>query len=149
LRAVVQRVKKASVFVSGEKVSSIGNGLLVLVGIANDDIEKDIRYIVDKCTQLRIFDDDSGVMNKSAIDVGCEILVVSQFTLYGDARKGRRPNYINAANSSVSFPLYAQLIRCFNESGLKIQTGVFGAEMDVSLVNDGPVTILLDSRKVF
>ena len=149
MRAVVQRVTNASVTIDGIKVSEIGKGLLVLLGITQEDSEKDIDYIVSKCSNLRIFDDSDGVMNVSGLESGAEILVVSQFTLYGDARKGRRPSYINALAPSDAEPIYEKAVESFRKTGLQVKTGRFGAEMEVNLVNDGPVTILLDSRKGF
>ena len=149
MRAVVQRVKNAGVTIDGENISEIGKGLLILIGITQGDTQADIDYIVSKCANLRIFDDEDGVMNLSGSDIGAEILVVSQFTLYGDARKGRRPSYINALAPSDAEPVYEKTVEAFRETGLKVKTGRFGAEMDVRLVNDGPVTILLDSRKGF
>lgn len=149
MRAVVQRVKNAGVTIDGENISEIGKGLLILIGITQGDTEADIDYIVSKCTNLRIFDDEDGVMNLSGADTGAEVLVVSQFTLYGDARKGRRPSYINALAPSEAEPVYEKAVEAFRKTGLTVKTGRFGAEMDVRLVNDGPVTILLDSRKGF
>ncbi len=149
MRAVVQRVKKASVAVEGETIASIGLGILVLLGIADDDTQKDMEYIAEKCVNLRIFEDAEDVMNLSLQDVEGELLLVSQFTLYGDARKGRRPSYIKAAPPEQARDLFLQCVHVFREKCGRLQTGKFQAEMDVSLVNDGPVTILLDSRKEF
>ena len=148
MRAVVQRVKKASVTVGGETVGAIGNGLLVLLGIEPADGDADIDYIVKKCTRLRIFEDSEGKMNVSALDLGYSVLLVSQFTLHGDARKGNRPSFSAAAQPEIAIPLYEKTVRAF--CGLiPTETGVFGAEMQVELVNDGPVTILLDSKRLF
>lgn len=149
MRAVVQRVKNASVSTEGKTVGRIGTGLLVLLGISAEDTEKDMEYIAEKCINLRIFEDSSGVMNLSVKEIAGEILVVSQFTLYGDARKGRRPSYIRAASPDSARDLFEKCVYVFREKYEKIQTGKFQAEMQVSLVNDGPVTILLDSKREF
>ncbi|WP_066683724.1 D-aminoacyl-tRNA deacylase [Christensenella intestinihominis] len=149
MRAVVQRVKNASVSTEGKTVGRIGTGLLVLLGISAEDTEKDMEYIAEKCVNLRIFEDSSGVMNLSVKEIAGEILVVSQFTLYGDARKGRRPSYIRAASPDSARDLFEKCVYVFREKYEKIQTGKFQAEMQVSLVNDGPVTILLDSKREF
>lgn len=145
MRIVVQRVRSARVLVNDEVVGSIGNGLLLLVGIHKDDTEEDVNWLCEKVRKLRIFDDDNGKMNESVEDVDGEILVVSQFTLYGDARKGNRPSYIEAAGQELAEDLYNRMIEYLQEhTELNIESGRFGAYMDVSLVNDGPVTILLD-----
>ncbi|MEA4853559.1 MAG: D-aminoacyl-tRNA deacylase [Christensenella sp.] len=149
MRAVVQRVKKASVSVSSEDIAEIHNGILILLGVSESDTEKDIDYIVEKCVNLRVFDDAQGVMNLSVADIGGEVLLVSQFTLYGDVRKGRRPSYTEAARPDAAAGLFAQAAAAFRQKYPKLQTGKFQAEMEVSLVNDGPVTILLDSKKFF
>lgn len=149
MRAVVQRVKNATVAVDGETVSKIDMGLLVLLGISTEDTEKDMDYIAEKCVNLRIFEDSEAVMNLSVKDVAGEILVVSQFTLYGDARKGRRPSYIRAASPDTARDLFERCVFLFCKKYEKIQIGKFQAEMQVSLINDGPVTILLDSKKEF
>ena len=149
MRCVVQRVSSASVAIDGKIVGQIGRGLMVLVGVAAGDEEKDVKYMADKLPNLRIFEDEQGKMNLSVLDVGGSILAVSQFTLLGDARGGRRPSFIEAARPEVANPLYEQLVRLLRESGLAVETGVFQAEMAVSLVNDGPVTLLLDSRRNF
>lgn len=149
MRVVVQRVKNASVSVDGDIVSKIGVGIVVLLGIAKDDTVKDMEYIADKCVHLRIFEDEQDIMNLSLDDIGAELLLVSQFTLYGDARKGRRPSYIKAAPPDDARDLFEQCIHIFRERCDKVQTGTFQADMDVSLVNDGPVTVLLDSKKEF
>lgn len=148
MRAVVQRVRRASVSVADECVGKIENGLLILVGIEPTDEQSDIDYIVKKCTQLRIFEDENGKMNLSAAELGHEILLISQFTLFGDARKGNRPSFIAAARPEIAIPIYEKLIAAFRAQ-LKTETGIFGADMQVELVNDGPVTILLDSKKLF
>ena len=145
MRIVVQRVRKASVSVNDEVVGSIGNGLLLLVGVHKNDTEEEVNWMCEKVRKLRIFDDDSGKMNDSVEDVNGEILVVSQFTLYGDARKGNRPSYIEAAGPGPAEDLYDRMIEYLQEyTELNIESGRFGAYMDVFLVNDGPVTILLE-----
>lgn len=148
MRAVVQRVRRASVSVAGEYVGKIERGLLLLIGIESSDAQSDIDYIVKKCTQLRIFEDADGKMNLSAVELGYEILLISQFTLFGDARKGNRPSFIAAARPETAIPVYEKLIGAFRAQ-LHTETGIFGADMQVELVNDGPVTILLDSKKMF
>ena len=149
MRAVVQRVKNASVFVEDAEISRIENGILVFLGIAADDTEKDMEYIVEKCVNLRIFEDAENVMNLSVQDIEGEILLVSQFTLYGDARKGRRPSYQKAAPSDMARGLFQKCIWLFEQKYSKVRTGKFQADMQVALINDGPVTILLDSKKDF
>jgi D-tyrosyl-tRNA(Tyr) deacylase len=149
MRAVVQRVSEASVSVDGSVVGSIGRGLLVLLGVGTGDQERDADYLADKIVHLRIFADETGQMNRSALEVGGEVLMVSQFTLYGDARKGRRPGYSDAAPPEEAQRLYAYTVSRVRSSGLRVAEGVFRAMMDVSLVNQGPVTLLLDSRKGF
>lgn len=148
MRAVVQRVRRASVSVAGECVGKIERGLLLLIGIEPSDAQSDIDYIVKKCTQLRIFEDADGKMNLSAGELGYEILLISQFTLFGDARKGNRPSFIAAARPETAIPVYEKLIDAFRTQ-LHTETGIFGADMQVELVNNGPVTILLDSKKTF
>ncbi|MFC1712655.1 D-aminoacyl-tRNA deacylase [Candidatus Poribacteria bacterium] len=149
MRAVFQRVSSAKVSVDGEVVSSISGGLLVLLGVNKDDSEADAQYLADKTANLRIFGDDEGKMNLSVSDINGEILAVSQFTLYGDCRKGRRPSFIAAARPEKAESLYETYVSNLTNMGLKVKTGVFQAHMDVELVNDGPVTILVDSRKAF
>ncbi len=149
MRAVVQRVKRASVSVDGELISKIDKGIMLLLGIEEHDEEKDLEYILKKVTKLRIFDDEEGVMNKSLLDYGLEILVVSQFTLYGDARKGNRPSYVRSAKFDDGIILYEKFIEELENLGVKTARGKYGADMDVELINDGPVTILLDSSKEF
>ena len=149
MRAVVQRVLDASVQVGAEEVARIGSGLVVLVGVGALDTEADARYVADKLAGLRIFDDDQGRLNLSVQDVqGC-ILLISQFTLYGDCRKGRRPSFTDAAEPARAEALYLMLTEELRQRGLAVQTGGFQASMRVALVNDGPVTVLLDSGKVF
>lgn len=145
MRIVVQRCKSAKVTVDGQVVGQIAHGLLLLVGITHDDTEKDALYLVEKVSGLRIFEDEEGKLNHSVLDVGGAILSVSQFTLYGDCRKGRRPNFMAAAKSDVASPLYDQFNKLLRSKGLTVETGLFGAEMDVELVNSGPVTMILDS----
>lgn len=149
MRAVVQRVKRASVSVSGSVESAIGPGLLVFVGVAADDGPEDVQYIASKVRDLRIFPDDAERMNRSVVDTAGAVLVVSQFTLQGDCRKGRRPSLDGAAAPALARPLYEDVVRQLRESGLTAATGVFQAHMEIELVNDGPVTMLLDSKKGF
>ena len=149
MRAVVQRVTQASVTVGNETVGKIGPGIMVLIGVSKEDTDKDLKYIVEKVMNLRIFDDENGVMNRSVLDVGGSILAVSQFTLYGDARGGRRPSYFRAAAPEPANELYERAVAAWRENGIHVETGRFRTEMKVSLVNDGPVTILLDSEKAF
>ena len=149
MRAVVQRVTNASVTVENETVGAIGPGIMVLIGVADTDTDKDLKYIIDKVMNLRIFDDENGVMNRSVIDAGGSILAVSQFTLYGDARGGRRPSYIRAAKPEPADAMYERAVAAWRENGIHVETGRFRTEMMVSLVNNGPVTILLDSEKTF
>src|SRR5262249_19693580 len=149
MRAVVQRVRRASVSVGGEIIGEIGNGLVVLVGIARDDTKVEAAYLVDKISNLRIFDDEEGKMNLSIKDVGGALLIISQFTLYGDVRRGLRPSWIDAAPPEVAEPLYDFFVRQAQSSVIGVATGKFQAMMQVELVNDGPVTILLDSGKLF
>lgn len=146
MRAVIQRVKKSAVTVDGRLVGDIGSGLLVLLGVAADDQPSDARFLADKIAGLRIFEDAAGKMNRSLVDVEGEMLVVSQFTLYGDCRKGRRPSFTTAAPPDVAEALYKAFIGYVRQSGVNVKTGVFGAMMDVSLINDGPVTLILDTR---
>jgi len=149
MRAVVQRVKSASVEVGSAVVARIGPGLLVFVGITHDDGPDDVRYIAAKILDLRIFPDEAGRMNRSVVENQGSVLVVSQFTLYADCRKGRRPSFDAAARPESAEALYLDVVRLLGESGLTVATGVFQAHMDVALVNDGPVTMLLDSRRTF
>ena len=149
VRAVVQRVAEASCRVGGETVGAIGPGLVVLLGVAQGDTETDADSLADKVLNLRVFPDEAGQMNRSVQDVSGGLLVVSQFTLLGDARRGRRPSYIEAAPPEEADRLYRHFVSRLRPSGLAVATGVFRAMMDVALVNEGPVTILLDSRKTF
>ena len=149
MRAVLQRVTRASVRVEGETVGEIGPGLVVLLGVARDDSEEDARYLLEKVLGLRIFDDAEGRMNLSVVELGGGLLVVSQFTLYGDARRGRRPSWIDAAPPDIAEPLYESFVAGARRAVARVETGSFRRMMEVELVNDGPVTILLDSRKLF
>ena len=149
MRAVIQRVERASVSVEGEIRGQIGAGFLVLIGVEEGDGDADFKYIADKAPNLRVFEDEQGKMNRSLLDVGGEVLAVSQFTLLGDARGGRRPSFITAARPETADPMYERLVADWRARGIRVETGVFGAHMKVSLVNDGPVTILLDSRRRF
>ena len=149
MRAVIQRVERASVSVEGEIRGQIGAGFLVLIGVEEGDGDADFRYIAEKVPNLRVCEDEQGKMNRSLLDVGGELLAVSQFTLLGDARGGRRPSFITAARPETADPMYERLVADWRARGIRVETGVFGAHMKVSLVNDGPVTILLDSRRRF
>ena len=145
MRALVQRVSRASVTVQGETVGEIGAGFVVLIGVSRDDVEADADYIVNKVAHLRVFADEQGKFNRSAMDVGAELLLISQFTLHADTRKGRRPSFVDAAPPTLAEPLFDRTVAKFRESGLRVATGVFQAHMMVSLINDGPVTIMIDS----
>ncbi|GIW47311.1 MAG: D-aminoacyl-tRNA deacylase [Deltaproteobacteria bacterium] len=149
MRAVIQRVKEARVEVNGDVVGRIGKGVVVFIGIGKDDTEADIKYMVDKVTGLRIFENETGKMNLSVKEIGGEILVISQFTLYGDCRRGRRPSFDKAAPFDRAEALYNLFIQEIRRSGLKAEAGIFRTVMDVFIVNSGPVTLLLDSKKVF
>lgn len=149
MRAVIQRVREAEAEVGGEVVGKIGAGLLVLIGVGKDDVERDLEYVADKVLGLRVFEDDLGKMNLSIMDVKGEILAVSQFSLYGDCRKGRRPSFDESASPDIAEKLYNLFIEKIKDRGVRVETGRFRAIMDVHLINSGPVTILLDSRKVF
>ena len=147
MRVVIQRVSSASVTIEGKVKSAIGPGLLVLLGVGLEDTEADIDYLVKKTAALRIFPDDAGVMNRSVLETGGDIIVVSQFTLMALTKKGNRPSYIEAAGHEVAVPLYEKFCACLSEAiGKPIGTGEFGADMKVALVNDGPVTICMDSK---
>ena len=147
MRVVLQRVSRASVKIDGEITGEIGPGLVLLLGIAKDDGPEDVEYIVSKCVGLRIFGDDRGKMNRSLLDTGGEVLAVSQFTLFGDTRKGRRPSFDGAAPPEHAEPLYELAVKRLGEHGIRVATGRFGAYMEVSLVNDGPVTLTVESRR--
>ena len=149
MRVVIQRVTRASVTIAGELKSSIGKGMMILVSFCNEDTDQDLDWAVKKIAQLRIFDDEQGVMNKSIEETGGEILAVSQFTLYASCKKGNRPSYIRAAKPDISVPLYDAFCEKLQEKLQKpIQTGVFGADMQVELINDGPVTICIDTKNI-
>lgn len=149
MRAVVQRVLESAVTVDGEVVGQIGRGVNVLVGIHKDDTDKDIAYLAEKLVNLRIFEDEHDVMNLSIQDIGGEALIISQFTLMGDVRKGRRPSYSDAGRPEAAQALFQKFVDAVSRVGIPVATGVFQADMKVSIVNDGPVTILLDSQKLF
>ncbi|MGI6765646.1 MAG: D-aminoacyl-tRNA deacylase [Lentihominibacter sp.] len=149
MRAVVQRVKSSSVAVDGKITGSIQQGLMVLIGVEKEDTEKDCEYIAKKISALRVFDDEDGIMNLSIRETGGEVLAVSQFTLLGDARKGNRPSYFNAADPEKAIRLYNITVEIIRKNGIKVEEGIFQAEMMVEITNDGPVTILLDSHKLF
>lgn len=144
--AVVQRVKKSTVTVDGTTVGKINNGLMVLLGVSKEDTKTDADYLADKIAHLRIFEDENNKMNKSLIETGGEMLVVSQFTLLGDCRKGRRPSFINAAGPEKANELYEYFVNSVREKNIRVETGQFRAMMDVSLVNDGPVTLIVESK---
>lgn len=147
MRALIQRVKHADVVIDGRVNGEIGPGLLVLLGVHITDTQEDIDWLVKKVSQLRVFDDENGVMNRSVMDVDGEVLVVSQFTLYASTKKGNRPSYINAAPPEAAVPLYEALVESMSTAiGKRVPTGVFGADMKVSLLNDGPVTIMIDTK---
>lgn len=149
MRLVVQRVLESSVSIDGKIVGQIGHGFLVLCGVEDGDTENDVKYCIDKTVNLRIFEDDAGKMNRSILDVGGEILAVSQFTLHGDVRHGRRPSFIKAARPETAVPMYEAYCEGMRQAGVHVETGIFQADMKVSLINDGPVTLLVDSRKAF
>ena len=147
MRIVIQRVRHASVTIDGVQKSAIGSGMLILVGIEDADSREDIAWPCKKTVNLRIFDDENGVMNRSILEAGGDILVVSQFTLHASTKKGNRPSYIRAAKPDISIPLYEDFCRTLSQDlGKPVQTGVFGADMKVELLNDGPVTIIIDSK---
>lgn len=144
--AVVQRVSEASVKVDDNEISRIGRGILLLLGISKDDTDKDIEYLVRKCANLRIFSDSEGNLNLSLIDIGGEALIVSQFTLLGDTRKGRRPSFSNAMPPDKAKPMYEKFIDSFKRTGIHVKEGIFGAMMQITLTNDGPVTLIINSK---
>ena len=146
MRALVQRAAAGSVDVAGERIGEIGKGLVILLGVTHSDTEKDAAFLAEKCMNLRIFEDDAGKMNRSLLDVGGEALIISQFTLYGDASHGRRPSFTEAARPEVAIPLYEKFVELCRGYGVRVATGRFGAEMLVSIRNDGLVTILAESR---
>jgi D-tyrosyl-tRNA(Tyr) deacylase len=147
MKTVIQRVSKASVTIEGKKVASINNGLLILLGIIDEDTNEDISWLSNKIVNLRIFNDENGVMNQSLKDISGDVIVVSQFTLHANTKKGNRPSYIKAAKPEVAIPLYEVFLKQLEaDLGKPIQTGVFGADMKVELLNDGPVTIIIDTQ---
>lgn len=146
MKVVVQRSKAAKVTVAGEIVGQIDHGFVLLVGVTHEDGEADAAFLADKIANLRIFEDEAGKMNLSLLDVGGEILSVSQFTLYGDCRKGRRPNFLDAARPEHAIGIYDTFNGLLRDKGIKVETGVFGAMMDVELINDGPVTLIIESK---
>ncbi|EOR25595.1 D-tyrosyl-tRNA(Tyr) deacylase [Niallia nealsonii AAU1] len=146
MRVVLQRSKEAKVEVDGKAVGSIEKGFVLLVGITHSDELEDVKYLAEKIAHLRVFEDENGKMNQSILDSGGAILSISQFTLYGDTRKGRRPNFMNAAKPDLAKELYDQFNILLRDQGLTVETGIFGAMMDVHLINDGPVTLILDSK---
>ncbi|ARU63703.1 D-tyrosyl-tRNA(Tyr) deacylase [Tumebacillus avium] len=149
MRIVVQRVSRGKVTVEGQVTGEIGRGFVLLVGVTHDDTMADVDYLVDKVVNLRVFEDEAGKMNLSLLDIGGALLSVSQFTLYGDCRKGRRPNFMDAAKPDFANELYEAFNDKARQLGVQVETGVFGAMMDVELVNDGPVTLLLESKRTF
>jgi len=148
MKAVIQRVKSSEVMVDGERIGGIGNGLLILLGVAVDDEEADVELLASKITGLRIFDDPEGKMNLSLSDVEGELMVVSQFTLIGDCKKGRRPSFTRAAPPEKAIPLYEGFIQKCRGKGIRVSTGTFGARMEVNLINDGPVTFVIDTKEI-
>ena len=149
MRLVIQRVLESSVSVDGRIVGKSGPGFMVLCGVEDGDTQADLKYCVDKTAGLRIFEDDEGKMNRSILDVGGEILAIPQFTLHGDARRGKRPSFITAARPELAVPMYDAYCQGLRDAGIHVETGIFQADMKVSLINDGPVTILIDSRRIF
>jgi D-tyrosyl-tRNA(Tyr) deacylase len=147
MKALIQRVKEASVAVEEKSVGQIGQGILIFLGVGADDEMNDVNYLVDKIVNLRIFENDGKRMDKSVLDISGELLVISQFTLFGSTKKGRRPDFINAAKPGKALDLYEKFIEECKKAGLKTEAGEFAAMMDVSLINDGPVTFMLDSKK--
>jgi D-tyrosyl-tRNA(Tyr) deacylase len=147
LRVVVQRVRTASVCVNNKVVGKIEQGLLLLIGVSDTDSKSDVEFVANKCAELRIFPDNEGKMNRSVLDVGGEILAISQFTLLGDTRKGRRPSFIKAAKPEIAEDYYCYFNQILNQKGLHVETGIFGAMMDVELINAGPVTLIIDSKE--
>lgn len=146
MKAVVQRVTKGSVSVNGKTIGEIGRGLVILLGVRHGDSAADARYLAEKCANLRIFSDSEGKFNRSCLEVGGEMLVVSQFTIYGDTRKGRRPSFIESAPPAIAEPLYENFIMHLRELGLRVAKGEFGAMMNVEIHNDGPVTLIVESK---
>ena len=149
MRLVVQRVLEASVTVDGEELGRVARGFMVLCGVEDGDTQEDVRYCVEKTVHLRVFEDEHGKMNRSILEAGGAVLAISQFTLHGDVRHGRRPSFIRAARPETAVPLYDAYCEGLREAGLRVETGRFGADMKVALINDGPVTLLVDSRRLF
>ena len=149
MRAVLTRVNSASVAIDGEVMGKIGKGFLILLGVGPDDTEKECRYLAEKALGLRIFTDENDKMNRSILDAGGEILAISQFTLHGDVRHGRRPSFIRAARPELAVPMYDAYCQGLRDAGIHVETGIFQTDMKVSLINDGPVTLLIDSRRTF
>jgi len=147
MRTLLQKVSKASVSIGGKTIARIDSGLAILLGVAKDDSDEDARWLAAKCAGLRIFEDENGKMNLSLLDIGGKALVVSQFTLYGDTRKGRRPSYTDAAPPDIAIPLYELFVEELRKLGVKVETGEFGAMMEVEIHNSGPVTLIVDSQK--
>ncbi|MGV2622209.1 D-aminoacyl-tRNA deacylase [Halobacillus sp. ACCC02827] len=147
MRAVIQRTSGASVEVAGETIGQVGQGIVVLLGVTQEDTEEDARYLAKKIPYLRIFEDENGKMNHSLMDVEGKMLSISQFTLYGDCRKGRRPNFMGAAKPELAEPLYKTFNEMVTQEGIPVETGEFGAMMNVQLTNDGPVTLIIDSKE--
>jgi D-tyrosyl-tRNA(Tyr) deacylase len=147
MRVVVQRVSKAKVFVEGNIVGSISKGLVILVAVKNEDTEEEVKWLADKCVNLRIFENEQGKFHYSLLDIRGEILVISQFTLYGDCRRGRRPSFTDAAQPELAEELYEKFVEVLKPTGLKVQTGIFAARMLVEIHNNGPVTLILDSKE--
>ncbi|CAM5195340.1 D-aminoacyl-tRNA deacylase OS=Ureibacillus acetophenoni OX=614649 GN=dtd PE=3 SV=1 [Ureibacillus acetophenoni] len=146
MRVVIQRSKRASVTVDGEVTGAIDKGYVLLVGLTHTDTIEDVKYVAKKVAEIRLWEDEEGKMNHSILEHGGDILSVSQFTLYAETKKGRRPSFIEAARPEVALPLYEAFNDCLREHGLKVETGIFGAMMDVSLINDGPVTVIVESK---
>ena len=149
MRLVIQRVLESSVKVEGREVGRIGKGFMVLCGVEDGDTAEDVRYCVDKTVNLRVFEDENDKMNRSILDAGGEILAVSQFTLHGDVRHGRRPSFIRAARPELAVPMYDAYCQGLRDAGIHVETGIFQTDMKVSLINDGPVTLLIHSRRTF
>ncbi|MBO5762239.1 MAG: D-tyrosyl-tRNA(Tyr) deacylase [Lentisphaeria bacterium] len=147
MRALIQRVRSASVSVDGEVVGKIGAGILIFLGVTHEDTSSEVQYVADKCINLRIFDDEKGLMNRSLLDTAGEVLIISQFTLYGDTSHGRRPSYSEAARPEPAKKLYEEFVKTVRASVPKVETGIFAAEMLVELCNDGPVTLMVESKK--
>jgi len=146
MKALIQRVKSASVKVDNKTIGNINQGLLIFLGIQNNDGQNELKYLAEKCLNMRIFSDQDGKFNHSLLEIKGEVLVVSQFTLYADTKRGRRPSFVQAAKPEISQPLYKQFVTLLKKSDIKVETGEFGAMMDVELINDGPVTIMVEKK---